>query len=139
MNRFRFASERRGGNYAHNGENEQNGHEADGNEESVNKKSTEHNNTEHEDGGTRCIASQHAREAEVVRRGEYRVDVSRRRFVQEGCRDDCAKSGFEEGVAEGAELRDADADVLCEPCRKEPAAEPAEGAGPGQGAAARTD
>jgi hypothetical protein len=42
VNRFRFASERRGGKYAHNGENEQNGREADGIEESVDKENTEH-------------------------------------------------------------------------------------------------
>jgi hypothetical protein len=43
MNRFRFASEkRRGGTYAHNGEDEQNGHEAEGNEESVDKENREH-------------------------------------------------------------------------------------------------
>jgi hypothetical protein len=35
INRFRFASEKRGGSYAHNGEDEENGHESDGNEESV--------------------------------------------------------------------------------------------------------
>jgi hypothetical protein len=42
MKCFPFASERRGGNYAHNGENEQSGHKAGGNEENVDKKNTEH-------------------------------------------------------------------------------------------------
>jgi hypothetical protein len=42
MNRFRFASERRGGTYGHNGENEQNGREADGIEESVDEENTKH-------------------------------------------------------------------------------------------------
>jgi hypothetical protein len=37
MKRCRFASERRGGSYAHSGEDEQNGHEEDGNEESGGK------------------------------------------------------------------------------------------------------
>ena len=47
MNRFSLASEKRGGTYAHNSEDEQIGHKAEGNEESVNKNSTEHYNTEH--------------------------------------------------------------------------------------------
>jgi hypothetical protein len=42
MNRFSLASEKRGGTYAHNSENEQNGREADGIEESVDKENTEH-------------------------------------------------------------------------------------------------
>jgi hypothetical protein len=37
MKRFRFASERRGGSYAHSGEDEQNGHEGEGDKESVEK------------------------------------------------------------------------------------------------------
>jgi hypothetical protein len=38
MNRIRRKRRR---NYAHNGENEESGHEADGNEESVDKENTE--------------------------------------------------------------------------------------------------
>jgi hypothetical protein len=46
MKRFRFASERRGGSYAHSGEDEWNGREGSGNEESVEKENREHS-TEH--------------------------------------------------------------------------------------------
>jgi hypothetical protein len=46
MDRFRFASERRGGTYAHNGENEQSGREADGIEESVNNENVDKENRE---------------------------------------------------------------------------------------------
>jgi hypothetical protein len=42
MNGFRFASERRGGRYAHNGKNEDR-HEADGKEESVDKENIKEN------------------------------------------------------------------------------------------------
>jgi hypothetical protein len=42
MNRFRFASERRGGRYAHNGKNEDR-HEADGREESADKENIKEN------------------------------------------------------------------------------------------------
>ena len=47
MNRFSLASEKRGGSYAHNGENEQNGREADGIEESVNNENVDKENKEH--------------------------------------------------------------------------------------------
>jgi hypothetical protein len=42
MKRFRFASERRGGSYAHSGEDEQNRHEGEGNKESVDNAKREH-------------------------------------------------------------------------------------------------
>jgi hypothetical protein len=45
MNRFRFASERRGGRYAHNGKNEDR-HKANGNEESVNNENVDKENRE---------------------------------------------------------------------------------------------
>jgi hypothetical protein len=81
-------------------------------------------------------ASEFAGQKEVVGGCPDRVDISARRLVQEGRDDDCAKPGFEEGVAEGAGIRDADADLLCEPCREEPEREPAAGAGACEGTAA---
>jgi hypothetical protein len=83
------------------------------------------------------LSRQLAWQAEVVRRGKYRVDLSTGRVVQEGCCDDCAQLGFEEGFAEGAIVRHADADVLCEPRREVFAEEPTPCAGACEGVAAR--
>ena len=47
MNRFSLASEKRGGTYAHNSEDEQNGREAEGNEESVDNENVDKENREH--------------------------------------------------------------------------------------------
>jgi hypothetical protein len=47
MNRFSLASEKRGGTYAHNSEDEQIGHKAEGNEESVNNENVDKENREH--------------------------------------------------------------------------------------------
>ena len=92
---------------------------------------------EHENDDARCCSPELAWQEEVVCRGGHGVDLSAGRIVQEGCRDDCAEPGFEEGIAEGAVVGHADADLLCEPRGQEPAAEPAAGAGACQGASAR--
>jgi hypothetical protein len=47
MNRFSLASEKRGGTYAHNSEDEQIGREADGIEESVDNENVDKENREH--------------------------------------------------------------------------------------------
>jgi len=92
---------------------------------------------ETKNGDTRGRSPQLAWQAEVVCRGRYRVDLPAGGAVQEGCGDDCAEPGFEEGFAEGAIVGHADADVLREPRGEELVEEPAACAGACEDAAAR--
>jgi hypothetical protein len=75
---------------------------------------------EHKEQHAQRVAPEFRRAQEVVGERAYRIDLSAGGIVQEGCCDDCAEPGFEEGVAEGTVFGNADADLLCESCRKEP-------------------
>ncbi len=93
----------------------------------------------HEGQLAECFAQEFTRQEKVVRRREYGGNLSAGRLIQERREDDCAEPGFETGVAEGTRIRDADADLLCEPRREEPEREPSAGAGAGKGTAAPKD
>jgi hypothetical protein len=68
--------------------------------------------------------SQLTRTTEVVRRRAYRVHLSRAGIVQQRPGDDCAKSGLEACFPEGAEFRDADADLLYQSRREKSERQP---------------
>ena len=75
---------------------------------------------------------------EMVGRGEDGIDVSRGGIVQQRCADDRARVGVEEGLAQGAGVWNANADVLHESGREESAGRPSARAGTSQGVVARS-
>jgi hypothetical protein len=56
---------------------------------------------------------------EVVGQSKDGFYLPSQRAFHEGSRNDCAQSGFKEGIAERPRLRDEDADILYEPGGKE--------------------
>jgi hypothetical protein len=133
--------EKEGDNADTSDQDEQGGYETENGEKDQKQQDGKRQDGKRQDGKRQDdawrLSRQLAWQAEVVRRGKYRVDLSTGRVVQEGCCDDCAKPGFEEGFAEGAIVRHADADILCEPRREEFAEEPTACAGACEGVAAR--
>jgi hypothetical protein len=93
---------------------------------------------EGEDGTQTCDGESEGRTT-MVGQGEDGVDVSAGGIVQEKRVDDCAGAGVEEGVAERAELGDADADVLYQPRGTQPERVTARRIEPGKEAAFGAD